>query len=126
MQIVRASSLSAGLGLDAAEGAVTRQAETPSASRAVIRLVPSGRVGSTQAPSPAATRAQATAHGSALSAATESAQLRAANVERRAHPGWVRPPARYPPGPGSPAELKNEIFSATAVEGGPAQLCTSS
>src|SRR5918999_3511811 len=55
-QIVRASSLSAGLGLDAAEGAVTRQAETPSVSRAVIRLVPSGRVGSTQAPSPAATR----------------------------------------------------------------------
>src|SRR5687767_3389792 len=58
MQIVRASSLSAWLGLDAAEGAITRKAETtPSVSRAVIRLVPSGRVGSTQAPSPAATRA---------------------------------------------------------------------
>src|SRR5688572_21870814 len=49
MQIARASSLSAWLGLAAAEGAVTRTAEmTPSASRALVRLDPSGRVGSTR------------------------------------------------------------------------------
>src|ERR671914_3041729 len=49
MQIVRASSLSAWLGLAAAEGAVTRATEiTPSTSRALIRLDPSGRVGSTR------------------------------------------------------------------------------
>jgi hypothetical protein len=34
-------------------------------------------------------------------------------------------PAGYPPGPGSPAELKNVIFSPTWLAGGPAQLCTS-
>jgi hypothetical protein len=32
----------------------------------------------------------------------------------------------YPPGPGSPAELKNVMLSPTWVAGGPAQLCTSS
>ena len=123
MQIARASSLSAWLGLDAAEGAVTRQAETPSVSRAVIRLEPSGRVGSTQAPSPAATRgARYLARPGEPGGGPEAHSFRR---RRLARGGPRARPCSYPPGPGSPAELKNVIFSPTWFAGGPAQLCTS-
>ncbi len=53
--------------------------------------------------SPAATRPDATSRARGRGAQAESAQLRAGNA------------CDYPPGPGSPAELKNEMFSPTPV-----------